>query len=300
MVAGEALPIQWQSFDSQNNNCDHQIRCIPPGMGSCMQRHQDGRTLEPLGTGNAHKLPRITDSNPGNQNLLEGSSRSISVVTAGQSDSCSIHQQHGRTVSPQLTDLAKALWMPVGFVQGHCSECGTHSGGPERCGRCRIQVHDRQDRLKTSSQAVQGNRPTVGPPGGGPVCISAIQSTSVLLQLETRSSGRSNRCIQPTVATIQRVCESPMVPDRQGSFSSEDPTGSGDPGGPSMEGPTLVPSPTGNALQLSSAASSPAEPISADLQCRSDGPSTPTSRLACLRQKFGSGNLSEAAKELLF
>ena len=189
--------------------------------------------------------------------------------------------------------------MDVGFVQGHCSECRTHSRGLERCGRCRVQVYDRQDRLETSSQAVQGNRPAVGPPGGGPVCISVIQSTSALLQLETRSSGRSNRCIQSTVATIQRVCEPSMVPDRQSSLSGEGSTGSGDPGGSSMEGPTLVSSPTGNALQLSSAASSSAKPVPADLQCRSDGPSTPTSRLACLRQKFGSGNLSETAKELL-
>ena len=67
-----------------------------------------------------------------------------------------------------------------------------------------------------------------------------------------------------------------------------------------MEGPTLVSSPTGNALQLSSAASSSAKPGPADLQCRSDGPSTPISPLACLWQKFGSGNLSEAAKELFF
>ena len=86
-------------------------------------------------------------------------------------------------------------------------------------------------------------------------------------------------------------------PDRQSSLSGEGSTGSGDPGGSSMEGPTLVSRPTGNALQLSSAASSSAKPVPADLQCRSDGPSTPTSRLACLRQKFGSGNLSETAKE---
>ena len=298
MVAGEALPIQRQTSDSQNSNCDHQIRCISPGMGSGMQWHQDRRTLEPLRAGNAHKLPRITGGNPGNQNLPEGSSRSISVVTAGQSDSCSIHQQHGGDSLSPSNGFSQST-MDVGFVQGYCSECGTHSRGFERCGRCRVQVHERQDRLETSSQAVQGNRSAVGPPGGRLVCISAIQSTSTLFQLETGSSGGSNRCIQPTVATIQRVCKPSMVSDRQSSLSSEGPTGSGDPGGPSMEGPTLVSSPTGNALQLSSAASSTAEPVPANLQCRSDGPSTPTSRLACLRQKFGSGNLSEAAKELL-
>ena len=160
--------------------------------------------------------------------------------------------------------------MDVGFVQGYCSEYGTHSRGLERCGRCRVQVHERQDKLETSSEAVQGNRSAVGPPGGRLVCISTIQSTSALLQLETRSFGGSNRCIQPTVATIQRVCKPSMVSDRQSSLSNEGPTGSGDPGSPSMEGPTLVSSPTGNALQLSSAASSTAQPVSADLQCISD------------------------------
>ena len=70
-----------------------------------------------------------------------------------------------------------------------------------------------------------------------------------------------------------------MVPDRQSSLSSEVPTGSGDPGGPSMDGPTLIYSPTGNTLQLSLAVSLTSEPVSADLQCRLDGPPTPTNCL---------------------
>ena len=53
--------------------------------------------------------------------------------------------------------------MDVCFVQGQCSECRTHSRGLEQCGRCQVQVHYGQDRLETSSQNVQGNRPTVGP-----------------------------------------------------------------------------------------------------------------------------------------
>jgi len=41
------------------------------------------------------------------------------------------------------------------------------------------------------------------------------------------------------------------------------------------------------------------DPLSVDSQCNQDRSSTPTSRVACLRQKFGSRGLSEAAKELL-
>ena len=132
----------------------------------------------------------------------------------------------------------------------------------------------------------------MGSPGGGSVCISAIQSTSMLLQLEARYSGRSNGCIQPTVAMTQRVCKPSIVPDRQSSHSSEVPTGSVDPGGPNMDGPTLVSSPTGNALQLSSAVSLTFKSVSADLQCRLDGPSTPTSYMSlakvCKWEPFGS------------
>lgn len=94
MVAGEALPIQWQSHGSQNNNCDHQITW----MGSCVRWHQDRWTLHGATwieqEMHINCLGVRTGSNPGSQNLLEGSSRGFSVVTFGQIDSYSIHQQH--------------------------------------------------------------------------------------------------------------------------------------------------------------------------------------------------------------
>ena len=63
--------------------------------------------MGPLGAGDAHKLPGIA----GSKNISKGPDRIVSVATIGQPDSCSICQQHGGTVSPQLTDLVKALWM---------------------------------------------------------------------------------------------------------------------------------------------------------------------------------------------
>ena len=89
-----------------------------------------------------------------------------------------------------------------------------------------------------------------------------------------------------------------MVSGRQGSLTSEEPTSSGDPCGSSLEGPTVVPSSTGDAVQLPSTTSTFTEPM-AGAQHGPDELSTPTSRVAYLRQKFGCGNLSESAKELL-
>ena len=90
-----------------------------------------------------------------------------------------------------------------------------------------------------------------------------------------------------------------MVSDRQGSVTSEEPTSSSDPAGSSLEGPTMVPSLAGDAVQLSSAASSVTEPIAVRAQHGPDGVFTPTSHVACLQHKFECGNLSESAKELI-
>ena len=90
-----------------------------------------------------------------------------------------------------------------------------------------------------------------------------------------------------------------MVSDRQGSVTSEEPTRSSDPGGFSLEGPTMVPNLAGDAVQLSLAASSVTKPIAVRVQHGPDGVFIPSSRVACLRHKFGCGNLSESAKELI-
>ena len=70
-------------------------------------------------------------------------------------------------------------------------------------------------------------------------------------------------------------------------------------GGPCVEGSVLVSSPAGDAVRLPTATSSHTKPVSVGMQCESNGSSTPAGRLACLRQKFGRGGFSEAAKELL-
>ena len=54
-----------------------------------------------------------------------------------------------------------------------------------------------------------------------------------------------------------------MVPDRQGSVTNEEPTSSSDPGGSSLEGPTMVSNLAGDVVQLSAAASSVTKPNAA-------------------------------------
>ena len=290
--------MEWQGSAVQATDNYHHIRCISPGLGNSLQWYQNRGPMEPIRAGNAHKLPRVTGSNSSSKDLSEGSDRAVSTVTAGQSNSGSLHQQHGRYSVPP-TDRSSQSPLDVGLVQRHSSDCRVHSRSSECCSRCRVQVHDGQGRSEASSQVVPRDQPEVGTPRGGPFCISPVHATTSLLQLETRPISRGDGCIHPAMGEVQRLCEPPMMPDRESLVTGAATTSSSNLSGSGMEGPALVSNPAGNAVRLSTTASSHTEPVSADIQCESNGSPAPTGRLACLWEKFGCRGLSEAAKELL-
>ena len=288
-------PLEWQSTFASNRDCDHQVRCISPGLGSSMRWFQDRGTL---GAGDAHKLPGAVSSYISSESFPKGSEGSVSEVTAGQSDSCSIHQQYGGNSFPTAD---KSLQSPVdvGTIQRDCADRRIYSRVHELGGRRRVQNIEGSNRLEAQPSNIQGNKSEPGSPGSGTVCFPSVDSASTVFQLEARPNGRGNRCLQSTMGEPKRLCESSMVSDRQGSVTSEEPTSSSDPGGFSLEGPTMVPSLAGDAVQLSPAASLVTEPITVRAQHGPDGVFTPNTRVACLQRKFGCGNLSESAKELI-
>ena len=81
----------------------------------------------------------------------------------------------------------------------------------------------------------------MGSTGGRVVCITHVHLASTLLQLETRSISRGNRCLQPAMRTAESSCELSLVPNLQGSHTSEEPSGSDNSHSSSMDGLTLVP-----------------------------------------------------------
>ena len=57
--------------------------------------------------------------------------------------------------------------------------------------------------------------------GGRPICILANESTALTLLLETRPSGRGNRCIPPGLDKSKELCQSPLESNRKGSGQGE-------------------------------------------------------------------------------
>ena len=298
MVAGETLPMEWQGLSSPEGNSGDKVRCISAGMGGSLQWHQDRGALEPGGAGAAHKLPGVVCSNLSSAIISEGSGGSFGTVTARQSDSCSICQQPRGNSFPTVDKTGKGA-MDVGPGQGHYPCRGTHTGDYQLCGRCRVQNSGRQNRLESPSRDIQEDQSAVGSTRGGLICVSSVESAPTLLQLEAGPISRSNRCLQPALGSSEGICKSPVVLSRQSSLPGEEPASSNNSCGSGVEGTAMVSSSVANAIRLPEAASTQPRGVSRVTSQGSDGVPASTGRVAYLRQRFGSANLSEKAKELL-
>ena len=74
----------------------------------------------------------------------------------------------------------------------------------------------------------------------------------MVLQLETGPTGRSSGCFSTGLEPDERLCQSPMVPDRSCPQQDQNTTSSSGHGSPSLEEPGIVSSSPGNADGLAS------------------------------------------------
>ena len=87
------------------------------------------------------------------------------------------------------------------------------------------------------------------------------------------------------MGTAEVFCEPSLVPDFQGSYTSEEPPGSDNSRSFSVEGPTTVPCSAGDAIQPVTLLTDP-RPDLADVKHESYGPANPTDHMAHLQEKF--------------
>jgi len=131
----------------------------------------------------------------------------------------------GGEVSPLLTQLVKELWMWT--LSKNIILAAEHILGTTNC-EADAESRTQTDQMDWSlHQVIQENQSSVGPIGGGPICISPVKSAAMVLQLETGSISRGHRRLEPIVGSTERICESSMVSGWQSSFTSEEPECSG-------------------------------------------------------------------------
>ena len=151
----------------------------------------------------------------------------------------------GGTVSPQLTNLSKALWMWA--LSKDIVLTAEYIPGSTNC------VADAESRTLKDRTDWKLN----------PLIFRAINQSLGPLEVDLFASRLSTQLprffswrpdpMAEVTDTFNRQwgnLKGYANPDRQGSVTSEEPTSSSDPGGSSLEGPTMVPNLAGDAVQL--------------------------------------------------
>ncbi len=152
----------------------------------------------------------------------------------------------GGTVSRELVRLSKELW--TWCLQRNITIKAQHLPGRLN------QVADSESRtmlepvgLETRLTSLSTNPSTLGPNGGGFVCLQTDNTVPSLFQLAARSICSSNRCLPPSLDGAQGICKSAM---EFGGTSGSTGSGSASLAGASstcVEDPALVPNSTGDA-----------------------------------------------------
>ena len=100
--------MEWQ-VPTQGQRADTDLlRFLPLGMGSNVQWDTDWRPMVRTGADMAHQLPGSFSCS---SDIPEGQVRNLCVTAVGQHHCSGLHQQSGGTVSPQLTSMARSLWL---------------------------------------------------------------------------------------------------------------------------------------------------------------------------------------------
>ena len=291
LVATSPHSLEREDSDSEASFDSDLVRCLPNRLGCSVPWCEYRRLMVPTGANNAYQLPGTPGYGIGNENLLEGSSRSLSVTAAGQFLCSSIHQQSwGDCVI--ISDLSGKISVAVGPRERHCLDSPAYSRG--------AQQSSRPDRLDAGTRSVPENQSNIRPTGSGPVCLSTHTPATLFLQLETRSPSRNHRCISARLEESERLCQPTMLSNRTCPQQDTGTESSSCFGGSSVERPRLVSSPSGDVEGISTTHSSTGVFAAERGSTESDRNNPSASRVACLRERYrGSNLLTEASKLML-
>ena len=111
MVAATSLPMEQPIDDPASRADGDSFGCLLSRLGSHLWEDPYKKNVVSVGTRDAHQRLGAESSNSGLTVLGQRLGRDIGITATGQPDSGIIHQPLKRTVFPQLTELAKGLWL---------------------------------------------------------------------------------------------------------------------------------------------------------------------------------------------
>ena len=206
---GQGFPV--------NPNCPstpfgiNRVRCIQQGLGCRPERPDpNGRYLVNAGTGTPYQLSGAVSSFSSLASIREDLGKHGGTLPLGQCDGSSIHKSEGR-YSLQTAVPTSNHNLELVCCKEHLAHGGTPARASQYNSRSGITLSPRSLRLDAQSRHFSEDPRIDGAPRSGFVCLPSDQTTSPILQLETRPGSHSDRCIPPGLVTTAGLCEPAVV-----------------------------------------------------------------------------------------
>ena len=187
--------------------------------------------------------------------------------------------------------------------QGYHSKSRTHSRSGECQGRSGVETQAGPQRLDDGFQSISANHQLMGTAASGFVCSETQCTTTSVLQLQARPRSSGSGCLRSGLVESDSVCLPAFSNGRE--MSPENQRGEGresSDSDPSMEEPSMVPSPPPHehqqSLPTSPVEGSANEPSGRSAPSLGSGRTHPD-RLAGVRQSLESRGISEEAVSLI-
>ena len=298
LVEGQPGSMEWKSSGFGFSRLSNRDRCLPTRLGGILQRSVHGGSVVSRGISSPHKLSRTSGWGICCQDLCERQSSNASPPVNGQFDCRPLHKQNG---GHEIPCSGPSGIEPMGVVPApqYPHRGPVFTRGTKYPSRPRVSGIFRPSRLETGPLVVHGTKSGLGPFGGRPVCLSTFDSTSTVLQLETRPSVGGSGCVFPGLEQsegicIPSLCSSRPLPQTVTRPECVTPCSSGT----SLAVTAMVPS--ASRVVCSTSNSVPSLPRPADTTRGSPPLAEPsTSRLATIRQSYSEAGISQPAQTLL-
>ena len=163
--------------------------------------------MECTGKTLAYQLLGDPSSQPGCPNLREESPKHVGLTAIRQHNSSSLYKPPWRHSVPPSNRIGEGTMVMVpetenlfeGTAPSREGECSSRSGVPSNEGQIRLDVEP------SDIQSVE----EMAPDRYRSVCLTTDQSTTTILQLETRPVSHSDGCICTGLVKYQGICKSP-------------------------------------------------------------------------------------------
>ena len=231
--------MEWQEHNYACARSNHNDRQLKTGLGGGLQWYNNTGTVEPERTNRTYQCIGTASSNVCGEVIHSRKNKHSRSHSSGQSDDNVTNQQDGwNTVRKTFSNNERVL--AILHIETDHSYSRISAGITQPDCRSGIQSVHGSQQLDAEQHHLAPNRTDLGISGGGPLCGSPQYSEETVRQLEARSGGNSNGCIQHKLEESQSVPVSSIQHDCPLPGKDKERPGYSNIGDTSVAGTTMV------------------------------------------------------------